>query len=236
MKNNKDMRYNFLFIVFIILIFGCIDRKNKRDENVKNQFSYKLTGNILVHEKFVFDDKNYQIKNGFTKMVGQLISFVDTNKIPVDEVDSSSLPNKLYGEYSFIEIKFINDSIVHLIRNSYSSIINPRNEYNFEEKWITSCKVVAGSKSVFNNGGVIKLISLNIKESDSSYSALMKGTMLKTLKIDPDKLNVDIKTSEVDILCSKKEILFSKKIKLNILFNDKKFRDKFYELLKRKQS
>jgi hypothetical protein len=64
----------------------------------------------------------------------------------------------------------------------------------------------------------------------------MKGTMLKTLKIDPDKLNVDIKTSEVDILCSNKEILFSKKIKLNILFNDKKFRDKFYELLKRKQS
>jgi hypothetical protein len=51
MKNNKDMRYNFLFIVFIILIFGCIDRKNKRDENVKNQhyhhMKYAIVSTIL---------------------------------------------------------------------------------------------------------------------------------------------------------------------------------------------
>jgi hypothetical protein len=79
---------------------------------------------------------------------------------------------------------------------------------NIKENVIIKCVIIEGSKSIFDNGGDIKLKCLNSEELDLSYSVLFKGVLSKSLQAYPEKAISNFKTIDFQLTCNKKEIIY----------------------------
>jgi len=199
------LKHSVLFILSILLI-GCDDDSEKALENGAD---FMCNYNFKTERIFKYDAGRYNLFKYRTESTGTYISSVDKKNTFINDVDSTDMPQIKFGEYDYVEIKFLENNKVDLIRKSYYA--DTDTTYNLVINWVSHCEIIKGSKSQYDRGGDIKLKSLNTDSYDANQSILEKVTFTKSRYYDPNNSKSVFKTSNMDITCNKQEIAWNSK-------------------------
>ena len=213
------------FILMIsMLIWGCED-KSTADVNSPD---VKVSRDVESVRIFRFDSGRYLLASNYNKRKGSFYSAFSDETSSTNSSDSTNLPDVNIGEYDYINIKFLDKGKVDLIRKYYT--ISKDTTFNIKLNWVTHCEILAGSKALFEQGGDIKLKSLNTEEYDSSYSILNKVMYSKKLNFNPEKSKSVHKTNGLEITCNKQTITWKSKSTWTAeFFYDPELREKYRE-------
>ena len=216
-------KLSFLLIISM-LIWGCED-ESSADVNSPD---VKISRDVESVKIFRFDSGRYLLTSNYNKRNGSFYSAFSDETSSTNSSDSTNLPDVNIGEYDYISIKFLDKGKVDLIRNYYT--ISKDTTFNMKLNWVTHCEIVAGSKALFDQGGDIKLKSLNTEAYDSSYSILNKMMYSKMLNFNPQKSKSVYKTNGLEITCNMQTITWKSKSTWKAeFFYDSELREKYRE-------
>lgn len=222
----KSIRKLPILFILAILFIACDDNDEKALENGAD---FICNYNFNTERIFKNESGRYNLFSYRTERTGTYISSIEKKNTFVNDVDSTDMPQAKFGEYDYVEIKFLEKNKVDLIRKSYAA--DTDTTYNLVVNWVSHCEIVEGSKNQFDLGGDIKLKSLNTDSFDANQSILKKVTFAKSRYYDPGNSKSVYKTGYMDITCNKQEIAWNSKSSWKGEFV---YADEIKELLKKK--